>query len=133
MAGYTKVTRDEAADWMSGYEGFGEMRSYTRALGSEETAITWRLMPPGTGGRDSYGHRHKDQEEIYLVVRGTLQFKVGDDEFEAGPQTAVRVPADSFRSVHNDGPDEVEVVICSKVAQGDEGEVEKSDGFWPSS
>ena len=133
MAGYTVVSREDAADWMAGYEGFGEMRSYTQGLGSEETAITWRLMPPDTGGRDSYGHRHKDQEEIYLVVRGTLQFKVGDDEFEAGPHTAVRIPADSFRSVHNDGPDEVEVVICSKVARGDEGEVEKTDGFWPSS
>ena len=30
----------------------------------------WRLMPPGTGGRGSYGHRHPGQEEVYFVVSG---------------------------------------------------------------
>jgi mannose-6-phosphate isomerase-like protein (cupin superfamily) len=131
MGDYTVVTRDDAPDWMASYEGFGEMRSYTQAMGADEVALTWRLMPPDTGGRGSYGHRHKDQEEIYFVVRGKLQFKIGDDEFEAGPHTAVRIPTHAFRSVHNDGPDEAELVICSKVAKGDESEGEKLDDFWP--
>jgi mannose-6-phosphate isomerase-like protein (cupin superfamily) len=131
MGDYTVVTREDAPDWMASYEGFGEMRSYTQAMESDEVALTWRLMPPDTGGRGSYGHRHKDQEEIYFVVRGTLQFKIGDDEFEAGPHTAVRIPTHAFRSVHNDGPDEAELVICSKVAKGDESEGEKLDDFWP--
>ncbi len=131
MPGYTIVKREEAADWMADYPGFGEMRSYTSALGAEEVALTWRLMPPGTGGRGSYGHRHKDQEELYLVIRGTVTFKLGDDVVEAGPQTAVRVATDVFRSVHNDGPEDAELVICSKRATGDEGETETRDGFWP--
>jgi mannose-6-phosphate isomerase-like protein (cupin superfamily) len=131
MGDYTVVTRDDAPDWMASYEGFGEMRSYTQAMGADEVALTWRLMPPDTGGRGSYGHRHKDQEEIYFVARGALQFKVGDDVFEAGPGTAVRVGTEEFRSVHNDGPDEAELVICSKVAKGDESEGEKLDDFWP--
>ena len=62
------------------------MRSYTDAAGCEQVAFTWRLMPPDTGGKGTYGHRHKDQEEIYFVARGTVTFKVGDDVFEAGPQ-----------------------------------------------
>jgi mannose-6-phosphate isomerase-like protein (cupin superfamily) len=95
-------------------------------------AFTWRVMPPETGGKGSYGHRHKDQEEVYFVIRGTVQFKVGDDEFEAGPHTAVRVSSDAFRSVHNDGPDEVELVICSRKATGDEAETEMTEtDFWP--
>ena len=57
----------------------------------EQVSFSWRLMPPDTGGRGSYGHRHPGQEEIYFVVSGTLTFKVGDDVFEAGPQTAVRI------------------------------------------
>ena len=131
MPGYSVVERSDAADWMASYEGFGEMRSYTDALGTEEVAITWRRMPPDTGGRGSYGHRHRDQEEIYLVIRGRVQFKLDDDEFEAGPQTAVRVGKEVFRSIHNDGPEEAEIVICSKRAHRDEGEVEQKPDFWP--
>jgi mannose-6-phosphate isomerase-like protein (cupin superfamily) len=131
MSGYAIAKRDEAADWMEGYEGFGEMRSFTDSLDAEQVALTWRSMPPGTGGKGSYGHRHKDQEEIYLVVRGAVQFKLGDDVVEVGPHTAVRVGTDVFRSVHNHGPEEAELVICSVKAKGDEGEVEHLEGFWP--
>jgi len=131
MGGYTVVSREEAPDWMSGYEGFGEMRSFTDGLSAEEVAFTWRSMPPGTGGKGSYGHRHRDQEEIYFVVRGTVQFKLGDDVVEVGPHTAVRVGTEVFRSVHNDGPDEAELVICSRKALGDEAEGEQLEDFWP--
>jgi mannose-6-phosphate isomerase-like protein (cupin superfamily) len=132
MSEYVVATRADASDWMAEYPSFGEMRSYTDALECDAVAFTWRRMPPDTGGRGSYGHRHKDQEEIYFVVRGTVQFKLGDDVVEAGPQTAIRVPTNVFRSVHNDGPDEAELVIVSPKAKGDEGEAEKTDtDFWP--
>ena len=132
MRDYSVVSRDEAVDWMADYPGFGEMRSYTNPLDCANVAFTWRVMPPETGGKGSYGHRHKNQEEIYFVVRGKVQFKLGDDVFEAGPHTAVRVGTDVFRSVHNDGPEEAELIICSPKARGDEAETEKTDmDFWP--
>ena len=131
MGGYKVVNRGDADDWMAAYPGFGEMRTYTGALENQEVALTWRLMPPGTGGKGSYGHRHKDQEEVYLVLRGSVQFKLGDDELELGPGTAVRVDTDVFRSVHNEGPDEAELIICSRKAQDDEAESEMVDEFWP--
>jgi len=132
MGDYVIASRDDATDWMAEYPAFGEMRSYTDALGCDAVAFTWRRMPPDTGGKGSYGHRHKNQEEIYFVVRGTVQFKLGDDVFEARPHTAVRVPTHVFRSVHNDGPDEAELIICSPKAITDEAETEKTDpDFWP--
>jgi mannose-6-phosphate isomerase-like protein (cupin superfamily) len=131
VSAYTVVRRAEATDAMSKYPGFGEMRLFTEAAGAEQVAISWRSMPPGTGGRGSYGHRHRDQEEIYLVVRGNVTFKVGDDEFEVGPHTAVRVAADAFRSVHNDAGEEAELVICSVRGRGGEDETEMTPGFWP--
>jgi mannose-6-phosphate isomerase-like protein (cupin superfamily) len=131
MSGYTVVKRDEAFDAMAEYPGFGEMRFYTQAADAEQVAITWRSMPPDTGGRGSYGHRHSDQEEIYLVIRGNVTFKVGDDVFEVGPHTAVRVACDAFRSVHNDSDEEAEMVICSVRGEGGEGETEMTEGdFW---
>ena len=84
MSDYTIAERDDAFDIMAEYPGYGEMRSYTEALGAEQVAFTWRRMPAGTGGRGSYGHRHKSQEEIYFVVSGEVTFKINDDVFKAG-------------------------------------------------
>jgi mannose-6-phosphate isomerase-like protein (cupin superfamily) len=85
-------------------------------------------MLPRTGGRGSYGHRHPGHEEVYFVISGTATFKIGDDVFEAGPQTAVRVGGDAYRSVHNDTGDEVQLLIFSTRLA--EPPTEKLDGFW---
>jgi mannose-6-phosphate isomerase-like protein (cupin superfamily) len=85
-------------------------------------------MPPGTGGRGSYGHRHPGLEEVYFVIAGTITFKVGDDVFEAGPQTAVRMTGQEFYSVHNDSDAEAQLLIFS--ARRVDAPLEKLDGFW---
>src|SRR3954465_1324685 len=99
---YTVAGREQALDFMAQYPEYGEMRWYSDALGTEQVSFSWRRMSPGTGGRGSYGHCHPGQEEVYFVISGTVTFKVGDDVFEAGPQTAVRVGGDSYRSIHHD-------------------------------
>ena len=131
MSDHAIVPSGEATDFMADYEGFGEMRSFTNELGAEQVAFTWRVMPPGTGGKGSYGHRHNEQEEIYFVVSGNVLFKLGDDVIEVGPKTAVRVPADVFRSVHNDGPEEAELVICSVKGDGAATGPDLTQDFWP--
>lgn len=131
MAEYTITEREDAVDYMADYEGYGEMRSYTASLGAEQVAFTWRQMPAGTGGRGSYGHRHRNQEEIYFVTSGTITFKIGDDVFEAGPGTAVRIAPSALRSIHNDTGDVAEVVLCSVRSEDLKAETETEDGFWP--
>lgn len=131
MADYSVVAGEAATDYMAEYPGYGEMRSYTDALGSEQVAFTWRRMPAGTGGRGSYGHRHRSQEEIYFVVSGEVTFKVGDDVFEVGPGTAVRIAPQALRSVHNDTEAEAELVICSMRVDDPEADTETVEGFWP--
>lgn len=126
---YSLATREEALDYMAEYPGYGEMRWYTEALGAEQVSFSWRRVPPGTGGRGSYGHRHPGQEEVYFVISGTVTFKVGDDVFEAGPQTAVRVSGDAFRSLHNDTDREAELLCFSNRLENPPGE--KQENFWP--
>ena len=126
---YSVATREQALDFMADYPGYGEQRWYTDALGAEQVSFSWRRMPPGTGGRGSYGHRHPGQEEVYFVISGTVTFKIDDDVFEAGPQTAVRIGGSAFRSVHNDTSDEAEVLIFSpRLADPP---TEMKDNFWP--
>ncbi|MEX1141977.1 MAG: cupin domain-containing protein [Thermoleophilaceae bacterium] len=128
---YTVISLSDAADVLGDYPG--EMRFLTEPLEAEQVALTYRRMPPGTGGRGGYGHRHRTQEEIYLVVDGTLTFKLGDDLVEAGPGTAVRVPPETVRSVHNDGDsDAILVIVSPRLPDGSARDHEMVDGFWNS-
>jgi mannose-6-phosphate isomerase-like protein (cupin superfamily) len=129
MSGYTVAKREDAVDWMEAYPGFGEMRWYTEALECAQVSFSWRSMPPGTGGRGSYGHRHPGQEEIYFVVSGTVTFKVGDDVFTAAPQTAVRMTGEDFYSVHNDSDSDAELLLFS--TRREDATTERQDDFWP--
>ena len=129
MAGYTVKKLEDAPDVLGDYPG--EMRFLTPELGCEQVALTWRRMPPDTGGRGSYGHMHRTQEEIYFVVSGTLQFKLGDETFDLGPKTAVRIPAETVRSVWNEGPDDVELIMCSIKVDDVSADVEFHEDFWP--
>jgi mannose-6-phosphate isomerase-like protein (cupin superfamily) len=129
MSDYSIVTDRDAPDVLGDYPG--EMRMFTGPVGAEQVAFTWRVMPPKTGGKGSYGHSHKTQEEVYFVIRGTLQFKLGDDIVDVGPRTAVRIAPHTVRSIWNEGPDDVELVVCSIKVDNVEDDVEFHEGFWP--
>jgi mannose-6-phosphate isomerase-like protein (cupin superfamily) len=130
VSNYSICKLEDAPDVLGDYPG--EMRFLTGQLGNEQVALTHRRMPAKTGGKGSYGHRHRTQEEVYFVVSGTLQFKVGDEVFDAGPGTAVRVGKDAYRSVWNEGPDDVVLIITStRLAEESGDEVEYQENFWP--
>ena len=128
---YTVVKREDAPDFMAEYPGFGEMRMFNEALKGDEIAFSWRSMPEKTGGKGSYGHRHKTQEEVYFVISGVVQFKLDDDVIDVEPGTAVRVGRQVVRSVWNDGPGEATLVICSKKIDDPHADTELVEDFWP--
>lgn len=130
MAGYTVRTLDEVPDAFGG-EYPGSMRFMTQDLGNEQVAFTHRVMPPKSGGKGSYGHRHKTQEEIYYVVSGRLQFKLGDEIVDVERGTAVRVAPETVRSVWNDGPGDAELIICSVRLDDPGADGELVEDFWP--
>src|SRR6266567_5435014 len=110
--GFTQIAFTDAPDVM-GDKYPGEMRFLTGLLETEQVAVTYRRMPAGTGGKGSYGHRHRTQEEVYIVTAGRLQFKLGDELFDADAGSAIRIAPDVVRSVWNDGPDDAELLIVS--------------------
>jgi uncharacterized cupin superfamily protein len=126
---YSIAERAQAVDVMARYPGYGEQRWYSDALGTEQVSFSWRRMPPGTGGRGSYGHRHPGQEEVYFVISGHVTFKVGDDFLQAGPQTAVRISGEAFRSLHNDTAAKAELLIFSTRLADPPAETQQD--FWP--
>lgn len=129
MADYTIRTLEDIPDAFGGQYP-GSMRYMTSDLGSEQIAFTHRVMPPKTGGKGGYGHRHRTQEEIYFVIRGMLEFKLDDDVVDVRGGTAVRVAPSVVRSVWNDGPEDAELVICSVRLDDPRGDGEIVEGFW---
>ena len=100
MTDYTIKRLEDVQDVLGDYPG--EMRMMTRDLEAEQVAFSYRRMPQHTGGKGSYGHRHKEQEEVYFVASGKLLFKLNDDVVELESGAAVRVPPETWRSVWND-------------------------------
>jgi mannose-6-phosphate isomerase-like protein (cupin superfamily) len=129
MADYTIKRLEEIPDVLGDYPG--EMRMGSYGLDCEQVAFTWRRMPARTGGKGSYGHRHKTQEELYFVVAGTLQFKLEDEVIDVPEGTFVRVAAPVARSVWNEGPEDAVVIICSTKADDAAGDTEQVPDFWP--
>jgi mannose-6-phosphate isomerase-like protein (cupin superfamily) len=129
MSEYQVVKIEDVEDWLGDYPG--EMRGITYAIGAEQVAITYRRMPQHTGSKGSYG-RHKTQEEIYFVISGRLQFKLGDDVVEVGKHEAIRVPPQTWRGVWNDEPEDAELIIVSSRIDDPGADGERSgDDFWP--
>ncbi|MEA2450920.1 MAG: hypothetical protein QOG63_2852 [Thermoleophilaceae bacterium] len=129
MTGYT-VCRLADVDDVFGGQYPGEMRFLAEPLAAEQVAFTHRLMPPKSGGKGGYGHRHKTQEEIYFVVSGTLQFKLDDEVVELEGGTGLRVAPHVARSIWNDGPEEAALVICSTRVEDPRAEGELVEDFW---
>ena len=129
MSDYTICRLEEAPDVLGDYPG--EMRMMAGPLGAQQVAFTWRRMPKHTGGKGSYGHAHKTQEEVYFVISGRLEFKLGDEVMELGPGTAVRVAPEVPRSVWNERDEDAELVIVSTTIDDVRADVVKVEEFWP--
>ena len=130
MPGYTIRSLEEIPDVLGDYPG--EMRMCAAGdVGMEQVGFTWRRLPPGTGGKGSYGHRHRTQEEVYFVASGTLQFKIEDEVIDVPENTVVRVSPEVVRSVWNEGPDDAVVIIVSTRSEDPREDVELQENFWP--
>jgi mannose-6-phosphate isomerase-like protein (cupin superfamily) len=129
VSNYSIRKLEDVPDFLGDYPG--EMRFFTGELGNEQVALTHRRMPAKTGGKGSYGHRHKTQEEVYFVIDGTLQFKLEDEVIHVGPGTAVRVAPEVVRSVWNEGPGDVNLIIISPRVESVRDDAEMIADFWP--
>ena len=65
MADYSVAKREEASDWMADYPGFGEMRWYSDALGTEQFA-THKL--PLEQAPEAYATFQKKEDGMVKVV-----------------------------------------------------------------
>src|SRR3954462_8149670 len=72
-----------------------EFHAATKALGLEHSGLSYQRIPPGY--RFPHGHTHAEQEEVYVVVRGSGRMKLDDAIVELKEWDAVRVPPGTWR------------------------------------
>ena len=113
MAPETKLT---GIDWQTD-ERFVSLR---RALGVASFGLNQLTLQPGQRGRI---HRHRRQEEVYLVLRGRLTVVFEDEERELSEGQLLRVAPETRRQLVNRGDG-----ACVVVAIGGAGEHVARDG-----
>jgi mannose-6-phosphate isomerase-like protein (cupin superfamily) len=131
MPDYAIVHPDDVKDSYDGSDVPGEFRRLTRALGCEQLAATLMRIPAHSDFEQGTGHYHAEVEELYLVVRGTLTMRFGDDIEHVGPGCAVRVAPRTPRSHRNEGDEPVEMWAISRKI--DHSDATKIDDFWEAS
>ncbi|HWK26384.1 MAG TPA: cupin domain-containing protein [Solirubrobacter sp.] len=131
MSAYSIVNADDVEDHYAGTDVPGEFRRLTPALHGDQVALTLIRVPPHSDFEQGTGHYHEELEEVYLVTRGTLTFRTGDDVHRLGPGTAVRVAPSTPRSHRNEGDEPVELWAISR--QLGRHDATKIDAFWDAS
>ena len=131
MSDYTVISADDVDDYYAGTDVPGEFRPLTRALRAEQVAMTLIRIPPHSDFEQGTGHFHAEQEELYLVARGTLTMRFGDDILQVGPGSVARVAPSTPRSHRNEGDEPVELWAISQTI--DHGDATKIDDFWEAS
>ncbi|HET8651912.1 MAG TPA: cupin domain-containing protein [Gaiellaceae bacterium] len=126
--GYTiKNLRDDVENQAPKFDMPDEMevRFGRTALGGETLGVSHIKLDPGF--RIPFGHKHSDQEEVYVVIRGSARIKVDDEIVELGELDAIRFDSGTMRQVEA-GPDGVEYVAFG--AGTDPRDAEMVPGWW---
>jgi mannose-6-phosphate isomerase-like protein (cupin superfamily) len=129
MANYTKLNlRDDVEDQAPKF-GLGENLEARMArvpLELEHLGVSYQRLEPGY--RLPFGHRHRTQEEVYVVIGGSARAKVEDEVVELGPLDALRVHKDTARSFEA-GPEGVELIAIGAPNTGP-GDADLLQDWW---
>ncbi len=74
---------------------------------AENFGLSYQQVAPNE--RVPFGHKHSEQEEVYVVVAGGGRIKIEDEIHEIGQWDAVRVGKDTMRGFEA-GPDGLELI-----------------------
>jgi mannose-6-phosphate isomerase-like protein (cupin superfamily) len=68
-------------------------------LGVQSFGMQVLDLPGGFTDYPEHDHSHDGQEEVYVVLEGSAEFTVGDEQFRAGAGHMVWVGSDSRRGI----------------------------------
>jgi mannose-6-phosphate isomerase-like protein (cupin superfamily) len=107
MSRYTKTNLWEVENQAPKFDMPEELEARFARTALEGETLGLSLMKLGPGFRIPFGHKHVDQEEVYVIVRGSARIKIEDEIVELGEWDAIRVDKNTMRGVEA-GPAGVE-------------------------
>jgi quercetin dioxygenase-like cupin family protein len=127
MSAYTIVNLKEVEDQGPNFGLAPELEArFARVpLDAELVGVTYQRLAPNF--RVPWGHTHKTQEEVFIVLEGSLRVKLEDDVEELKPLDAVRVSKETMRGFEA-GPEGV--VMIAIGCPGGPGDAETTPGWW---
>jgi mannose-6-phosphate isomerase-like protein (cupin superfamily) len=129
MAGFTKVNLKEDVDDQAPNFGLSphiEARMARVPLEMENAGISYQRIAPNF--RVPFGHKHQNQEEVYVVLSGRVRMKVEDEVHALKQWDAVRVHKDTMRGFEG-GPEGAELLAIGAPNTGP-GDAEMEQGWW---
>jgi uncharacterized cupin superfamily protein len=128
VAEYTHLNLKEVEDQAPrfGMSPNVEARMARVPLELEGFGVSYQRLAPNF--RLPWGHTHKQQEEVYVVVVGGGRAKLGDDVIELKAWDALRVPNATMRGFEA-GPDGMELIAIGAPNTGP-GDAEMAPEWW---
>jgi mannose-6-phosphate isomerase-like protein (cupin superfamily) len=115
---YTHIHLDAVED-AAVANGLGhrwEARVAREDLGAERTGLThFRLRP---GKRSPFAHRHREAEEVYVILAGSGWIKLDEEIRAVAPGEAIRIGPAVARAFEA-GPDGLELIATGPHVAGD--------------
>jgi mannose-6-phosphate isomerase-like protein (cupin superfamily) len=129
MAGFTHKNlkndvEDSAVEF--GFSPDLESRFARAALETDRLGISYQRLAPNVRG--PFGHHHREQEEIYVILGGSGRAKLDDEIVELRRFDALRVAPEVTRQFEA-GPDGLELLAFGGGAGGTQ-DAEVLPGWW---
>jgi mannose-6-phosphate isomerase-like protein (cupin superfamily) len=126
MPNYSIKNLKEVDDSAAGRGGDVEARFGRKHLDSEHLGVSYFRY--GAGFKGAFGHRHREQEEAYVVVSGSGRIKLDDEVVDLQQWDVIRVAPDVVRAFEG-GANGLELIaIGSDRPEGGDGEM--VNDFW---
>jgi mannose-6-phosphate isomerase-like protein (cupin superfamily) len=129
MADYTKLNiKRDVEDMAPKFQlspGL-ESRFARKPLELENSGVSYYKIAPDF--RTPFGHRHGEQEEVYIVIGGSARLALDDEVVELAQWDAVRIPSSTMRALEG-GPEGAEVIAIG-APNNDNQDAEMVQGWW---
>ena len=129
MKGYTKLNLREDVEDQAAKFGIApnlEFRVARVPLELEQSGVSYLRVAPGF--RVPFGHRHAEQEEVYVLLEGSARLRLDDEVVDLAPWDAVRIAKETVRGLEG-GPDGATLLLYGAPATSGN-DAELLDGWW---
>jgi mannose-6-phosphate isomerase-like protein (cupin superfamily) len=103
-----------------------EARFARDSLELGEFGLSYQRLGPNF--RMPFGHKHKQQEEVYVLLRGSARLKLDDEIVDLKQWDLIRIPKEVTRNFEA-GPDGVELLAIGAPNTGLQ-DAEQLPGWW---